>query len=184
MLLVCYWILLQKANHNSYSTLLLSCIADYYHMFCTIFCFSKYSRRWVVSSNTIYLQYYRYNVLRHVAQKANIVVAAQPLEACKGIFVVFLTSVTLFFPWREENSSYHSCKSAPIIIHLNIFLVMAYFAILGGVRWYKHTANGEAVPFSESREDLRGKALFSCARWNKGRKNSEICQVWPHRRQN
>lgn len=127
MLLMCYWMLFQKANHNGYSTLLLSCIADYYHMFCTIFCFIRYSHRWVMSSNTIYLQRYHYNALRHIAQKADIGVVAQPLEACKGIFMVFLTSVTHFFPQREENSSYHSCKSAPIIIHLNICLVTAYF---------------------------------------------------------
>lgn len=50
----------------------------------------------VMSSNTIYVQYSSYNALRHIAQKANIGPAAQPLEACKGIVVVFLTSVTSF----------------------------------------------------------------------------------------
>lgn len=98
LLIMCYWMLCQKANHNSFSTLLPNCIADYYHMFCTNFCFTRYSYRWVMSSNTIYVQYYSYNALRHVAQKANIGPAAEPLEACKGIVMFFLTSVTQFSP--------------------------------------------------------------------------------------
>lgn len=85
----------------------------------------------VTSSNIIYVQYSSYNALRHIAQKANIRSTAQPLEACKGIVVVFLTSVTSFL-LKEKQILLIVHVSLPIIIHLNICLVTEYFANFRG----------------------------------------------------